>query len=412
MSYALLLNDYDNSSGSTPPDQAIDCTESNECEANTSRVLEDSLIYRNHSTKLKNNNDTKSANNKLRNAENRKMKIRKVLLYKDYKCRCDTAAKCASACRPRGYRVISQSAQELMCKSTLRPKYVVVKRDPKLRPLEDTAPRKTKRREWVDIKNNQQPSCSTRKSKEREKAEKTTYCRPVININEDYEAKVAERNIRLQNIVQKLIEARQIEKQRETWNNFINELKTRHGLNTVYTYENELIDEYGNVKINALPAISKPVKYYIEDMYPHSSSMAEQEIKSNIYDYSKTKLDNSTLLYEVHPYLCYPHIPVKEKTSKRTNSHCDTIICSEADMLDENFDTLRQKYERKKEYVLSEISVYSRDLSDNEENRTREGRNSKYRQPTGDTKFRLSIYLENDRKVNKCVQLTRQTSIR
>lgn len=400
MSYASRsAEEDDNYTGNTLLDQADDCAASKhfkELDTNTSWILKDSSnYYQNDLASLKNNSETIRGNNKNRNNENRKTKLRKVLLCKEYKCRCDAAPKCIGACKPRGYRVISQGAQDVMSKTTLRndclrPKYVVTKRDPKLRPLEEAASRKVKRREQAIIRNDQQASCSMRKSQKKERSEKMTYCRPVLDfVNEDCIAKTAERNNRLQNIVQKLIEVRQIQKQRETWNNFINELKTRHELNTVHTNENELINDYGNVRFNVEPIISKPVKYYIEDMYPHSSSMVEQEIKSNIYDY-QSKLDNSHLLYGAQPYLWYPNISMREKTSKPANHTCDFIVCPEAKRHDNDFYTPRQKYKRKTEYVSSDISLPSKGsdndypLTDNEENRNREGRKSKYRQHTGD----------------------------
>lgn len=391
MSYALSgsANEDDDYSKNNLLHQTNDGTGSKhlkELGINTSWLLQDlSNFYRN------NNSETISGN-KNRNNENRKPKMRKVFLSKDLKCRCDTAPKCTGACRPKGYKVISQDALDLMGKPTLRndslrPKYVVTKRDPKLRPLEEVAPRKAKRREHLVIRNDQQASCSTRKLQKREWAEKTTYCRPVLDfVNEDSVAKNAERNNRLQNVVQKLIEVRQIQKQRETWNNFINELKTRHELNTVHTTENELINDYGNVRFNVQPAIPRPVRYYIEDMYPHSSSTIEQEIKSNIDDY-QLKLDNSHLLYGAHPYPCYPNMG--GKTSKQANNTCDFLIYSESKRHGNDFYTPRQKYKRKTAYVPSDSSVPSKDsdndytLTDNEESRTQGGRKNKYRQQAG-----------------------------
>lgn len=400
MSYALSGNaDDENYSENALLDQVDNSTTSEpskKLDTNASWVLQDSAnYYRNYLTSMNNSSETTSVNNKNRYTENRKPKMRKVLLCKENKCRCDTAPKCTGACRPRSYRVTSQGAQDVIGKSILkndclRPKYVVTKRDPKLRPFEETAPRKVKRREQVVIRNDEQASCSMRKLQKQERAEKNTYCRPILDfVNEDSLAKTAERNNRLQNIVKKLIEVRQIQKQRETWNNFINELKTRHELNTVHTNENELINEYSNIRYNVQPAISKPARYYIEDMYPHSSSVVEQDIKSNIYDY-QSKLENSHLLYEAHPYLCYPSVSVRGKTSRQANHNCDFIVCSEAKRQDYDFCTPQQKYKRKTEYVPSDNSVPSKDsdndypLTDNEENYNQEERKSKYRQHTGD----------------------------
>lgn len=368
---------------------------SNKLVSNTSWTLQHSPnYYQNSLTPLKNNNETVSTNNKNRNTEHRKAKMRKVLC-KEYKCRYDTASKYTGTYRPRGYRVISQGVLDVMGKTTskndyLKPKYVVTKRDPKLRPLEEAAPQQAKRREQVVIRNDQQASCSMRKSQKQERAEKMTYCRPVLDyVNENSIAKTVERNNRLQNIVQKLIEVRQIQKQREAWNNFINELKTRHELNTVHTNENELINDYGNVRFDVLPAPSRPVRYYIEDMYPHGSSMVEQEIKSNIYDYQST-FNNSHLFYGAQPYHYSPNIYARKKTIKQINRTCDFSDCSDAKRQDKDFYRSRQKYKRNTEYVPSDSSVPSKDsdndypLTDYEEYRNRERRNNKYRQHTGD----------------------------
>lgn len=361
-------------------------------------ILQDSLNHcQNNLTSLNNNSETINANNKNRNTENSKLKIRKVLLNKEYKCRYDTAQKYTGTCRPRGYRAISQGASDVMCKSMLkndsfRPKYVVTKRDPKLRPLEEAALRKVKRREQIVIRNDLQASCSMRKSQKQERAEKMTYCRPAVDfVNEDSVAKTAERNNRLHNIVQKLIEVRQLQKQREIWNNFINELKTRHELDTVHTNENELINDYGHVRFNVQPAISRPVRYYIEDMNPHSSSMLDDEIQSNIYDYQSV-LDNSHLLYGAPPYICYSNIPAGKQTSKQINRTLSFNVCCNAKRQCKDCCTSRPKYKRKTEYFPSGSSVQSKDsdndypLSDNEENSIfslSEGRKSKYRQHTG-----------------------------
>lgn len=375
---------------------------SNKLVSNTPWSLQDSSnYYQNILTSLKTNNETVSANNKNRNTEHRKAKMRKVLLCKEYKCRYDTAPKYTGTYRPRSCRVISPGVQDVMGKSIsrndyLKPKYVITKRDPKLRPFEEAAPRKAKRREQIVIRNDQQASCSMRKSQKQERAEKMTYCRPVLDyVNEDSIAKTVERNNRLQNIVQKLIEVRQIQKQREAWNNFINELKTRHELTTVHTNENELINDYGNVRFDVLPATSRPVGYYIEDMYPHGSSMVEQEIKSNIYDYQST-FNTSHLFYGAQPYYYSPNISARKKTIKQINRTSNCIDCSNAKRQNKDFYRSRQKYKRNTEYVPSDSSVPSKDsdydypLTDNEEYRNREGRHNKYRQHTGDINlFRL-----------------------
>lgn len=349
--------------------------------------------YRNNLTSLKNNSDSNSSDNKKRNIDYRKFKEQKIIVCKEYKFKYGTTQKCTSTCRPRSYRVISHSAPDVIGKSILKneclkPKYVVTKRDPKLRPLEEVALRKAKRRE-------QQASCSMRISQKQAMVEKVTYCRP-HTVNEDSVAKAVERNNRLQHIVQKLIEVRRIEKEREAWNNFINELKTRHELNIVHTNENELINDCGNVRFYVPPAISKPVRYYIEDINPYSSSALDQEIKPYIYDY-QSALDDSYLSQE--SYLCYPNICVRKKTPEMIYHTSDFTDCSYANRQDKDFYApplnTNKKYRRKIEYfplytnevnegsIPSQVTDNDYPLTNNKKNSNRGGKNSKYKQHTG-----------------------------
>lgn len=59
-------------------------------------------------------------------------------------------------------------------------------------------------------------------------AEKTTYCRPVIYSRETL-SKDAKKYTNLHQLVKKIVLAREKEKQTEAWNNYINELKNKHG---------------------------------------------------------------------------------------------------------------------------------------------------------------------------------------
>ncbi|KAH9639022.1 hypothetical protein HF086_003553 [Spodoptera exigua] len=64
---------------------------------------------------------------------------------------------------------------------------------------------------------------------EKKQCEKTTYCRPLLNMyNQEFIYKTMQRNMRLQKLVKKLVVARQREKEREAWNNYINDLKNKH----------------------------------------------------------------------------------------------------------------------------------------------------------------------------------------
>lgn len=66
-------------------------------------------------------------------------------------------------------------------------------------------------------------------------AEKTTYCRPVNNLyNKEFINKTVEKNIKLQKLLKKIVLARKREKEKEQWNNYLNELKNKH---TYYSNE-------------------------------------------------------------------------------------------------------------------------------------------------------------------------------
>lgn len=59
--------------------------------------------------------------------------------------------------------------------------------------------------------------------------DKETYCRPVYNYyNQEFVYRTMSRDARLQQLLSKIVYARQREKQHEKWNNFINQLKTKH----------------------------------------------------------------------------------------------------------------------------------------------------------------------------------------
>ncbi|XP_026739089.1 uncharacterized protein LOC113501952 [Trichoplusia ni] len=110
------------------------------------------------------------------------------------------------------------------------------------------------------------------------KAEKTTYCRPMMNLyNQEFVYKTMQRNARLQRLVKRLVIARESEKQREAWNNYINELKNKHRYysnepNTIspqYVPDepnaNELVDDFCNTRYNCRQ--SNPCQHLLKDIY-------------------------------------------------------------------------------------------------------------------------------------------------
>ncbi|CAH0589931.1 unnamed protein product [Chrysodeixis includens] len=110
------------------------------------------------------------------------------------------------------------------------------------------------------------------------RAEKTTYCRPMTNLyNQEFVYKTMQRNARLQRLVRRLVIARESEKQREAWNNYINELKNKHRFysnepNTIAPqyvpdepYPNELVNDFSNNRYTCRQ--SNPCQHLLKDIY-------------------------------------------------------------------------------------------------------------------------------------------------
>lgn len=104
-------------------------------------------------------------------------------------------------------------------------------------------------------------------------AEKTTYCRPVLSLyNQQYIYKYSpEKSKKLQGLVRKLAEAREREKQNEAWNNYINELKHKHGCIT------------NKAKVPYIPN-KPPVTHFIEDCYNTRYAPTDSNRTKNLLD--------------------------------------------------------------------------------------------------------------------------------
>lgn len=116
-------------------------------------------------------------------------------------------------------------------------------------------------------------------SREKVFADKSTYCRPVVSLyNEEFIHRTMERNSKLKKIVKSLAIARQREKENVSWNNYINELKNKHGLSCNYsrwTRKQQLeadqyitpdsIDDCYNTRFSWQQ--SNPCKHLLPDLY-------------------------------------------------------------------------------------------------------------------------------------------------
>lgn len=120
-------------------------------------------------------------------------------------------------------------------------------------------------------------------------AEKTTYCRPSISYNQEFINKTVERNNRLQRLVKKLILIRKKEKQTEAWNNYINELKSKHK-----HYATELNRIIGRHTLEEPTPLE-----YIDDYYDNQSNLCK-DLLQDFYDAYDTIQYNSNS-YEINP---------------------------------------------------------------------------------------------------------------
>ncbi|CAH2089082.1 unnamed protein product [Euphydryas editha] len=144
--------------------------------------------------------------------------------------------------------------------------------------------------------------------------DKTTYCRPVINYyNEEFIYKTMERNARLKRLVRKLAIARQRERETVSWNNFINDIKNKHGINPEKSspvdesegyITPEIINDYYNTKFSCVQ--SRPCKHLLQEFYG-----INDECQSDCTYYPQFNEDNvrhdlrKYLPHERNPY-CYP----------------------------------------------------------------------------------------------------------
>lgn len=152
---------------------------------------------------------------------------------------------------------------------------------------------------------------------EKEYAEKTTYCRPAKNHNIEFLNKAMERNNRLQRLIMKLIDVRKKEKQTEAWNNYINELKSKHGYGDStqnsftgrYALEEptsvEYIDDYYNNQFS--PNSSNPCNELLQDFYEAYNTI---EPNANPFRYEMNYRNQTSSAQNYKSYLnhsdCYP----------------------------------------------------------------------------------------------------------
>ncbi|XP_021192644.3 uncharacterized protein LOC110377915 [Helicoverpa armigera] len=146
------------------------------------------------------------------------------------------------------------------------------------------------------------------------RCEKTTYCRPLLNMyNQQFIYKTMQRNARLQTLVRKLVIAREREKRREAWNNYINDLKNKHRY-----YSNEpntispqyvpgdynppaTIDDFYNVRSH-WPQ-SNPCQHLLDDLY--GGYTPTSALRGYLCDYDASVPDVRMFAYE-NNRICYP----------------------------------------------------------------------------------------------------------
>ncbi|KOB78756.1 Uncharacterized protein OBRU01_01781 [Operophtera brumata] len=115
-----------------------------------------------------------------------------------------------------------------------------------------------------------------------EYAEKTTYCRPAIDMySQEYISHSIEENARLQELVKRLILAREREKQKVAWNNYLNELNNKYKIYSSeprripnYMPEDtnpDIIDDYLNTRFTSKQ--SDPSQNLLKDLYSTSNEM-------------------------------------------------------------------------------------------------------------------------------------------
>ncbi|XP_053614530.1 uncharacterized protein LOC128677589 [Plodia interpunctella] len=167
--------------------------------------------------------------------------------------------------------------------------------------------------------------------KEKKQAEKMTYCRPVNNYyNEELIFKSAERNRRLQKLVRKMTVVREREKQVNAWNNYINELRHKHGyhetprnipmpLITPTNSGPELIEDY--YRTNFKCQQSNHCKNLLKDFYEPCTST-----QTNYYEHINPEyygsMNLACLKYPIERSESYaaPHLILKRDRSNQCGS--------------------------------------------------------------------------------------------
>lgn len=152
---------------------------------------------------------------------------------------------------------------------------------------------------------------------EKGRAEKTTYCRPLCNMyNQEFVYKTMQRNARLQKLVRKLVIARETEKQREAWNNYINDLKNKHQyysnepsrISPQYVPEENntpgLVDDFYNTRFNWNQ--SNPCQHLLHDLYGNNNNMPPNTYSRYLHDYDSRPPSNlRPNIYDNYSF-CYP----------------------------------------------------------------------------------------------------------
>ncbi|XP_022817780.1 uncharacterized protein LOC111350426 [Spodoptera litura] len=152
---------------------------------------------------------------------------------------------------------------------------------------------------------------------EKRQCEKTTYCRPLLNMyNQEFIYKTMQRNARLQKLVQKLAVARQREKEREAWNNYINDLKNKHRyysneptrISPQYVpgerHTPEMIDDFYNTRFHWRQ--SNPCQHLLDDFYKSRNYVPPRTWRTHPGEYDNDMLpDAESFIYDNNRF-CYP----------------------------------------------------------------------------------------------------------
>ncbi|XP_035434717.2 uncharacterized protein LOC118265726 [Spodoptera frugiperda] len=170
---------------------------------------------------------------------------------------------------------------------------------------------------------------------EKKQCEKTTYCRPLLNMyNQEFIYKTMQRNVRLQKLVKKLVVARQREKERESWNNYINDLKNKHRyysneptrISPQYVpgdrHTPEMIDDFYNTRFQWRQ--SNPCQHLLDDFYNTRGYAPPRAWCPRPPEYDNGMLpDVESFIYDNNRF-CYPtcsQANMKKWNTERLHSH-------------------------------------------------------------------------------------------